>query len=353
MRDLSGIPLAPLTTLRVGGPARRLVEVTTADETVEAVRAADAAGGPMLVLGGGSNVVVSDAGFDGTVVHVLSRGVDVRRGGDRVELTVQAGEPWDDLVAYTVDEGWSGLECLSGVPGLAGATPIQNVGAYGQEVAQTISLVRVYDRHRRIMADMSPDECRFTYRHSVLKGTDRYVVLAVRFALTEEPLARPVRYSELAAGLGVAVGERAPLGDVRDAVLGLRRRKGMVIDPSDADTRSVGSFFTNPVLPADEFAALEHRASARLGVEVSLPRFPAPSGSVKTSAAWLIEHAGFGKGYGDGAARISTKHTLALTNRGGAKAEDVLALARLVRDGVRDAFGVELVNEPVLVGAAL
>jgi UDP-N-acetylmuramate dehydrogenase len=356
VRDLSGVPLAPFTTLHVGGPARRLLEAATADALVEAVRACDAAGEPVLVLGGGSNVVVADAGVDATVVRVTSRGVDVARDAadpGHVHVTAAAGEPWDDLVARSVGEGWSGLECLSGIPGLTGATPLQNVGAYGQEVAETITGVRVHDRQAGAERVLTPAECRFTYRHSALKGTDRYVVLAVTFRLAEEPLSAPLRYAETARALGVGTGARVPLSRARAAVLGLRRGKGMVLDPADPDTSSVGSFFTNPLLDPDSLAALERRVAERLGPDVTFPRFPAEDGRVKTSAAWLIERAGFGRGHGTGPARISTKHTLALTNRGQAKADDVLALAREVRDGVRDAFGVTLVNEPVLVGLTL
>ncbi|MGH8870331.1 MAG: UDP-N-acetylmuramate dehydrogenase, partial [Actinomycetes bacterium] len=332
------------------------VEAATADEVVELVRGCDARDEPVLVLGGGSNVVVADAGLDATVVRITSRGMDVAAHPDdpgRVLLTVAAGEPWDDVVARAVGEGWSGLECLSGIPGLTGATPIQNVGAYGQEVAETLHRVRVYDRVTCEVAEMAPEECGFTYRHSVFKSTDRYVVLAVSYGLPRDPLSRPVRYAEVARTLGIEPGGRVPLAAAREAVLGLRRGKGMVLDPTDADTRSVGSFFTNPVLDVDGFAALQRRVTEHLGPDAVLPRFPAEPGRVKTSAAWLIERSGFAKGYGAGPARISTKHTLALTNRGEAKADDVLALAREVRDGVRATFGVTLVNEPVLVGLVL
>lgn len=338
------VALAELTTLRLGGPARRLVEVATAADLVDAVRTADRAGEPLLVVAGGSNLVVADDGFDGTVVHVATRGVDVQPGtdGDRVRVTVQAGEPWDDLVARAVDEGWSGIEALSGIPGSAGATPIQNVGAYGQEVADTIAGLRAWDRERREVRAFRPAECGFGYRTSAFKGHDRFVVLDVTFELPPGRDGAPVRYAELARRLGVDPGARAPAGDVRDAVLALRRGKGMVLDPDDHDTWSAGSFFTNPILdPAD--------------VPEGAPAWPQPDGRVKTSAAWLIDHAGFGRGHPGPGGRValSTKHPLALTNRGGATTADLLALARAVRDGVRDRFGVELVNEPTLVGCTL
>lgn len=354
MRELLNAPLAAYTTLRLGGPARRLVEATTDEEVVSAVQAIDAGREPLLVLGGGSNLVVADEGFAGVVVHVRSRGVDVQAGGDdTARVVARGGENWDELVARTVTAGLSGLECLSGIPGLVGAAPMQNIGAYGQDVSQTISAVRAYDRELHTEVTLSPEQCGFGYRHSVFKPTARYVVLGVTFALQRTPFSQPVRYAELAHTLGVRAGERAPLADVRATVLGLRRGKGMVLDPADVDTRSAGSFFTNPVLDPAALQALEVRVAQRLGPQAAFPRFPARDGSVKTSAAWLIQHAGFGRGYGSGRARISTKHTLALTNRGGATTTELLTLAREVRDGVHAAFGVELVNEPVLVGTDL
>jgi UDP-N-acetylmuramate dehydrogenase len=329
--------LADLTTLRLGGPARTFVIARDEAEIVAAVRAAAP---PVLVLAGGSNLVVADAGFDGTVVHVASRGVQ----RDGTWLTVAAGEPWDDLVALTVAAGLAGLECLSGIPGSTGATPIQNVGAYGQEVAETITSVRVLDREADAVLDLDAAECGFGYRASRFKYHDRHVVLSVTFQLEAAGVGRPIRYAELAAALGVAVGERAPLADVRAAVLGLRRSKGMVIDPADPDSVSAGSFFTNPILDREAFAALEAQGA---------PAWPEPDGRVKTSAAWLIGRAGFQRGYGDGRAGISSKHTLALVNRGGASTEELLGVARAVRDRVRDVFGVELHPEPVLVGVSL
>ncbi|WP_288798049.1 UDP-N-acetylmuramate dehydrogenase [uncultured Arsenicicoccus sp.] len=351
------VPLAPLTTMRVGGPARRLVTVSTTDELVDAVREVDDADEPLLLVSGGSNLVISDEGFEGTVVRVATQGVDVQSqdycGGAFVR--VAAGESWDGLVERAVAEGWAGIEAMSGIPGLTGATPVQNVGAYGQEVAQTIAQVRVFDRREQRVRTFFPDDCAFTYRHSVLKGTDRYVVLDVAFQLEVADLSRPVAYAALAAGLDVPLGTRVPLQDARDAVLAQRRRRGMVLDAEDHDTWSCGSFFTNPILLAREFADLQERVRALLGADgPEPPRFDAGEGMVKTSAAWLIDRAGFAKGFGlPGAAALSTKHTLAVTNRGDASAEDVLALARAVRDGVRETFGVTLVNEPVLVDLSL
>ncbi len=352
-----GVALAGLTTMRVGGPAERLVTARTTDELVDAVREVDEADAPLLVLSGGSNLVVADEGVPGTVVRVATRGVEVESadacGG--VSVRVAAGESWDALVARAVEEGWSGIEALSGIPGATGSTPIQNVGAYGQEVAQTIASVRVWDREQARARTFANGDCRFTYRHSRFKGTDRYVVLDVLFQLRPTEMSQPVGYADLAAGLGVAVGERVPLDQARAAVLEQRRRRGMVLDPEDHDTWSCGSFFTNPVLSAGDFAALEARAAEVLGAgSPAPPRFPAEDGTVKTSAAWLIDRAGFGKGHGSpGPAALSGKHTLALTNRGSARAADVVALAREVRDGVRRTFGVTLVNEPVLVGLDL
>jgi UDP-N-acetylmuramate dehydrogenase len=331
--------LADLTTLRLGGPPARYVQADDEAAIIAAVRAAEE---PLLVLAGGSNVVVADEGFPGTVVHITSRGV--RADGARLE--VAAGEPWDPLVARCVEEGLAGFECLSGIPGSVGATPIQNVGAYGQEVSETIVSVRAYDRQLDAVLEVGADECGFAYRSSAFKRTPgRWVVLSVAFELERRPDSKPIRYAELARALGIAEGERAPLADVRAAVLALRRRKGMVIDPSDPDSVSAGSFFTNPVLDPAAFAELLERAGEQP------PRFPQADGGVKTSAAWLIEHAGFGRGYGDPATiAISDKHTLALTNRGAGTTAQLVALASEIADGVRDRFGVELAPEPVFAG---
>jgi UDP-N-acetylmuramate dehydrogenase len=346
------VRLADYTTLGLGGPARGFVRASADDDLIGAVRTADADGDPVLILGGGSNLVVADEGFDGTVIQVATRGV--RHGAEPGLVTVAAGEDWDTVVARTVAEGLAGLECLSGIPGLAGATPIQNVGAYGQEVAQTITHVRGYDRTTGETLTIPAEACGFGYRTSRFRGSSRFVVLSVTFRLAPQALSAPVRYAELATALSVAIGDRVPSTEARSAVLELRRAKGMVIDPADPDTRSVGSFFVNPVLDPAELAALQAAARARCGADVRVPRFEAADGLVKVPAAWLIERAGFARGYslGDGA-RISSKHTLALVNPGSATTAGLLALARRIRDGVRDTFGVCLAPEPVLVGVTL
>lgn len=342
--------LAQLTTLRVGGPAKRLVTAENEDEIIQSVRAAAADGEPTLLLGGGSNVVIADDGFPGTVVLIRSRGLRVvRQDESRVLVRVSAGEPWDHVVATAVEAGWSGLECLSGVPGYAGATPIQNVGAYGQEVAETITRVRVYDRVTDEVTWLARDECGFGYRSSVFKRSDRWAVLAVEFRLDRTTRSAPIRYPELARALQVAPEATVPLAEARAAVLELRARKGMVLDPHDPDSRSAGSFFTNPILDRDAWVALRERA-ADLGEP---PSWPAGDGLVKVSAAWLIERAGFHKGYGGDGVAISSKHTLALTTRDGGTTEALLALARTIRAGVHARFGVTLHPEPVLVGCAL
>jgi UDP-N-acetylmuramate dehydrogenase len=353
VQEREGVPLSQLTTLRLGGPARRVVEGLSEAEIVEAMRAADAGGEPVLVMGSGSNLVVADEGFDGTVLRVANRGFDWTAEGSDSRLMVGAGEPWDNVVARCVAEGFAGVECLSGIPGLVGATPIQNVGAYGQEVAQRILGVRVYDRPAGVVRELGPEKCGFGYRTSAFKRSTSHVVLAVAFGLQRSAESYPITYPELARTLGVGVGERAALGAARDAVLRLRRRKGMVLDPDDPDSVSAGSFFLNPVLSADEFAAFTQRVQRRLGDAVRAPSWPQGEDKVKVPAAWLIERAGFSRGYGVGRVGISSKHTLALVNRGGATTSELLGLARELRDGVRAAFGVALTPEPTLVGVAL
>ena len=333
--------LGAVTTLRLGGPAGTLTVVSEPDEAVAVVRTAHADREPVLILAGGSNVVIGDAGFAGRVLLLRTRGVEViDRDAAAVTVRVAAGEPWDGFVARTVAEGFSGVECLSGIPGSAGATPIQNVGAYGQEVAQTIVAVQAYDRIADRVRTMSAAECGFTYRSSIFKHNDRWLVLHVDFRLAVSAASAPIRYAELARRLGVAAGDAVPLQQARDTVLQLRAGKGMVLDADDRDTWSVGSFFTNPVL--DELPRPD------------MPHWPAEDGRVKVPAAWLIEQAGFGKGYGrGGGVAISSKHTLALTNRGDGTTAALLDLAREIRDGVRDRFGIDLHPEPVLVNCAL
>jgi len=337
--------LSQLTTLRLGGPASDVVQAHDEQALVDAVAAADADGTPVLLVAGGSNLVVADGPVEARVVLVRTRGVHVEPDGcGGVYVRVAAGEDWDALVARAVASGWVGVEALSGIPGSAGATPVQNVGAYGQEVADTVEAVRTWDRVQRRQRTLAPSECGFGYRTSRFKADPgRWLVLEVTLRLPRGELSAPIAYAELARRLGTEPGLRRPMLEVREAVLALRGGKGMVLDPDDHDTWSAGSFFTNPLLPA----AVADRLPA------DAPRWPQPGGRVKTSAAWLIERAGFARGYGRGPARISTKHTLALTNRGGAGSADLLGLAREVRDGVRDRFGVELVNEPVLVGCTL
>lgn len=355
--------LSSLTTLGVGGPARKYVVATTEAEIIAAVQAADDAGERLLIIGGGSNLVISDDGYPGTVLKIASQGFKANSedscGG--ASVVVQAGHDWDDFVHQTVLHAWSGIEALSGIPGSAGATPVQNVGAYGCEVAQTISSVRTWDREKKAVNTFVNSELKFGYRDSLLKattvnGSPRYVVLAVEFQLLLGRMSAPIKYAELARRLDVEAGKRANSLEVRRTVLALRASKGMVLDPADRDTFSTGSFFTNPVVSAELAAALPENA----------PRWPAGE-LVKLSAAWLIEHAGFSKGYGLAGelssekydagtpprASLSSKHTLAITNRGGANAEDILTIARKVRDGVEHQFGITLVPEPVLVGCEL
>jgi UDP-N-acetylmuramate dehydrogenase len=342
---LTSVPLAPHTTLRLGGPADRLVEARSAREIVEAVRAADDGGEPLLLLGGGSNVVVADEGVRGTVLLVRSTGRRPEPQHDgTVLVTVEAGDDWDDVVAQSVRSGLGGLECLSGIPGSTGATPVQNVGAYGVEIADVLVDVDLYDRRAgQVRPQMPAAELGLGYRASVLKHRDDAIVLRVRFRLRADGRSTPIRYPELARALGVEAGATVPAAAAREAVLALRRSKGMVLDAADHDTWSVGSFFTNPVLPAAEAPDLPG------------PRWPVGPDRVKLSAAWLIENAGFRRGQTGpgGRVRLSGKHVLALSNRGGGTTDDLLVLARQVRDGVKDRFGVDLSPEPVLVGCAL
>ena len=337
------MPLAPLTTLRVGPVARRLITCDTTQKVVDATRAL----GPdsdALVLAGGSNVVLADDMTDLTVVLLANTEITVEDNVVRAE----AGAAWDDVVVTSLAHGLGGLECLSGIPGSAGATPVQNVGAYGAEVADTIRRVRLLDRRTGEDRWVPPSALQFGYRTSILKHSSAATVLEVEFELNPDGLSAPVRYGELANALGAEPDSRVDATRVREAVLALRARKGMVLDEADHDTWSVGSFFTNPVVAPEVFERLQSR------VDGDVPNYPAPDG-VKLAAGWLVERAGFGKGYpGDGApARLSTKHALAVTNRGGATTADLIALARAVRDGVRTTFGIELTPEPILLGAVL
>ena len=332
-----------MTTLRVGPTVRRVITCASTDQIVTTLRTLRDSGEPVLVLGGGSNVVVADDLTDLTVVRLANTAITVAGPSLRAE----AGADWDTVVAHAVRAGLGGLECLSGIPGSAGATPVQNVGAYGVEVADWMTRVRLLDRGTGEVCWVPADELGFGYRHSILKNSTEACVLEVEFALDEAGRSAPVRYAELAKALAVDVGAQADPDRVRSTVLGLRASKGMVLDPADHDTWSVGSFFTNPVVSAEQFERIREQSDA------PVPNYPA-GGGVKLAAGWLVERAGFGKGFpGTGPCRLSTKHALALTNRGGAGSADVLELARTVRDGVRAAFGVTLVPEPVLVGCAL
>jgi UDP-N-acetylmuramate dehydrogenase len=336
------VPLAPFTTLRIGPIARRVITCDTTEKVVAVLRALSLED-DVLVLAGGSNVVLADDLTDLTVVLLANTELTV----DGHLVRAEAGAMWDDVVVTSLACGLGGLECLSGIPGSAGATPVQNVGAYGAEVADTLSRVRLFDRRSGEDRWVDPAELGFGYRHSVLKNSDRAVVLEVEFALDPDGLSAPLRYGELSRALAVEPGARTDPTRVRETVLALRASKGMVLDEADHDTWSVGSFFTNPVVAAAELARLQ----ADYG---DVPNYPAPDG-VKLAAGWLVERAGYGKGFpGDGApATLSTKHALAVTNRGEATTEDVLRLARTVRDGVRARFGIALTPEPCLIGCAL
>lgn len=346
--------LSDLTTLRLGGPALDLVTATTAQEVAAAVGEADRAGTGVLVLGGGSNLVVADAGIDGPVVKVGIKGIAVHRNADGSALvTIGAGEDWDGVVEELTDRGFAELSPLSGIPGSTGATPVQNVGAYGTEIAEILTSVTVYDRTSGEIREVAAADLRMSYRSSILRGTNSAVVVDVTFRLTAHRVR--IRYGELARALDLAPGGTAPPAAVRQAVLELRRSKGMVLDPDDPDTYSAGSFFTNPILEPPAAAVVDKQIRTRLGADARYPSYPvAGTAAVKLSAAWLIERAGFGKGYPGpgGRVQLSAKHTLALTNRGGSTA-DLLALATEIRSGVREAFGVTLHPEPVLVGVDL
>lgn len=354
MKRRDDASLAELTTLRLGGPAQELIEVETAEELIEMVREGDSEGVSPLLVAGGSNLVIADEGYPGTALLIATRGISVESAGEgATRLRVAAGEPWDELVARTVGEGLSGIECLSGIPGSTGATPIQNVGAYGQEVAQTLITVRAYDRASGETFELGREDCGFGYRTSAFKRSRRHLILEVTLELEVSDLSRPIAYAQLADALDLDVGEQAPLAEVREAVLELRRSKGMVLDPEDPDSVSAGSFFTNPILSSAEFEAVRERAAHELGEAAVPPSWAEEGGRIKTSAAWLIERAGYGRGYGSGRAGISSKHSLALINRGGASTAELLAVARELRDGVRGRFGVSLEVEPTLVGVEL
>jgi UDP-N-acetylmuramate dehydrogenase len=331
------------TSLRVGGPAKNIVNVSTEDEIIAAIEAAGDS--PVLIIGGGSNVLISDSGFEGTVIHIANNQaeseVDACSGAT---LTIGAGEDWDQFVATTISRGFAGLETLSGIPGTVGAAPIQNIGAYGHEVSEFITRVRTYDRQAKAIKTFTNSECEFEYRSSHFKKhPGRYIVLSVQFQIRTGEISTPIAYAELAKKLGIAVGEKAPVVDTRNAVMELRASKGMLLNPNDKDSWSAGSFFTNPIVSTEVASALPEGA----------PKWPTADGRVKTSAAWLIEHSGIDKGQSHGGARISTKHVLALTNSGNATAEELIQLAREVRASVQEKFGITLEPEVNLVGISL
>lgn len=347
------VRLAPYTTLGIGGPARFFVDALTEDDVLNAVDWAVDRSLPVFILSGGSNVLVSDDGFAGLVVRVAIRGISSRARGSTMLVTAAAGEVWDHFVAWCVERHLAGVECLSGIPGSVGGTPVQNVGAYGQEVSETIQAVRAYDRQQRRVVELSSRECRFSYRASIFNTTerDRYVVLAVTFALTMH--GHPaLKYQELKNHFA-GRGGLPSLDEVREAVRAIRAKKGMLIVPHDADCRSAGSFFKNPVITIDRLAEIEQvaRKQRLIGKGDSLPHFAAPEGGVKIPAAWLIEQAGFQKGLVKGRVGLSSKHPLAIINRGGATASEVLWLMREIQERVQEKFGVKLTPEPVFVSA--
>ena len=334
--------LSNFTTLKVGGPAQKIVHAHTEDELVEFVKAADKAGEQVLILGGGSNLLISDAGFAGTVIRVESKGnaldYDACSGG---MIEVSAGEDWDKFVALTIEKGFADLESLSGIPGTIGGAPIQNIGAYGHEVSEFITRVRTYDRQEKALKTFTNSECQFSYRNSLFKShPGRYVVLDVQFQIRRGEFSDPITYLELAKKLGVQPGDKAPVVATREAVLALRASKGMLLSPDDHDSWSAGSFFTNPIISQQAADALPNAA----------PKWPLNDGRVKISAAWLIENAGMHKGDEVGGARISSKHVLALTNSGDATAADIAELAKRARDHVKEIFGITLEAEVNLIG---
>lgn len=338
------VPLAPFTTIGIGGPARYFAKATTVDEIREGVAWAASHTKPLFILGGGSNLLISDDGYRGLVLQIDLRGTVIESEDEFATVKVAASEPWDSFVATAVAHRWAGIECLSGIPGSTGATPIQNVGAYGQDVSETIIRVEALDRSRDRVITLTNAECLFGYRASLFKNheRDRYVVLNVTFRMKAGGAAS-VRYPELRKYLEERGESDQDLRKVRDAVIAIRKRKGMVLDRHDPDTRSDGSFFMNPILDAGEFERFKQKAE-------DAPNFPSKDGTVKLSAAWLIEHAGFSKGFVHGNVGLSTKHTLAVINRGGGKAREVRELVKMVQDRVRERFGVEMHPEPNFIG---
>jgi UDP-N-acetylmuramate dehydrogenase len=345
------VPLAGLTTLRVGGAARFFFEAASIESLLSGIRWAGERHLPLFILGGGSNIVVSDSGFDGLVIRICIKGIQTRITDDAAMLTAGAGQEWDSVVALCARNDWAGVECLSGIPGSVGATPIQNVGAYGQEISETMTSLTAIDLATCEVVEMSRDECRFGYRASRFKAEDRnrFVITGVTYRLRVggKPL---IRYGELERYLAERGAINPSIAETREAVIAIRRRKAMVIDPTDMNSRSVGSFFVNPVVARDELEEIRRRAALLVADIKNMPAFPLDGDRVKLSAAWLIEHAGFERGHARGGAGISAKHALAIINRSQATASEVVSLAEEIRRGVGERFGVELAPEPVFVG---
>ena len=345
------VPLAPMTTLGIGGPARYFADVTTTDALIAGVEWSRRRRTPLFVFGGGSNIVFADEGFHGLVLQVSIRGVETRFDEDGVVVTAGAGEDWESLVAQCVANNWSGFECLSGIPGRVGAAPIQNVGAYGQETSETLKSVEALDLAGGSLVTLSASDCEFGYRTSRFKtrDRDRFVITRVTYRLAAD--GKPaVRYAELQRYLADRGLETPTLTDVREAVLAIRRRKAMVIDPSDVDSRSVGSFFVNPTIAIDEFERLKRHIQEQTEGDADIVAFPLSDGRVKLSAAWLIERAGIKRGYSHGRVGTSTKHALAIVNRGGGTAREIVELKELIAARVLDRFGIVLTPEPVFIG---
>jgi UDP-N-acetylmuramate dehydrogenase len=342
------VPLAPMTTIGIGGPARYYAEVTNPGALLAGVAWARSGGVPLFVLGGGSNIVVADNGFPGLVMRMSIRGVENHFEGPDVLITAGAGEEWDALVAHCVARNWPGFESMSGIPGRVGATPIQNVGAYGQETSETLVSVEAVDLKVEGLVELNARDCEFGYRTSRFKTRDRGRFIITRVSYRLEVNRQPVvQYPELQRYLSDRGIEQPRTSDVREAVLAIRRNKAMVIDPDDADSRSVGSFFVNPTVTRQNL----DRIKQTLGSDTEhLPAFPVPDGRVKLSAAWLIERAGIKRGYIHGNVGTSTKHALAIINRGGGTAREVVELMELIQKRVREEFGVDLTPEPVFVG---
>jgi UDP-N-acetylmuramate dehydrogenase len=345
MQFLEDVPLAPYTTFQIGGPARWFAEAASEDDIAAGVAFARERQLPLFILGGGSNLLVSDSGFSGLVLRIALRGIASFQENGSSILSAAAGEDWDGLVAHAVYADYAGIECLSGIPGTVGGTPVQNVGAYGQEVSQTIVMVRAFDRNSGQFVDLPASACGFSYRRSIFNSAqrDRYIVSRVDYALRKAASATFV-YADVARYFAARKNAAPTLLEVRDAVRSIRAQKGMLLVPGDADCRSAGSFFKNPVVPVAMLDSLANELSVD---KQTIPAYPAPAGEVKLSAAWLIERAGYQKGYALGNAGISSRHTLALINRGGASAAEVIALRDKVIDSIASRFSIRLEPEPV------